>query len=99
MSSFSDFMKAKLAKPSAQASIVNRIAAVTKSGLLRSTLSLSGETIDPLANKAAEVVTTDAFIEQLGDTIKGVKPGESEEEFVIRAKAAFRLTLRKRLGD
>jgi hypothetical protein len=99
MSSFSDFMKAKLAKPPAEVSIVNRIAALTKSGLVQSNLSLSAETIDPLANQAAEIVTTDAFIKQLGDTITGVKPGESEEEFLICAKAAFRLTLRKRLDD
>jgi len=50
-----------------------------------------------LAAHLADVVSSDAFISELSSTLGDPKPGESENEFVARARMAFRGIMHQRL--
>lgn len=51
-----------------------------------------------LSEHVAGVVASDSFIEELSNSLGDPQPGESEDEFVARARMAFRGLMSKKLN-
>ena len=60
-------------------------------------LSLSTDQASEFSDKAGKLVSSDEFIQELSNRINEPEAGESEEDFVKRAKDALRALLTEKL--
>lgn len=66
---------------------------LTKAALFSDTRSKQAE----LSNHVAKLATSDELVAELSTTLGDPKPGETENEFVARARMAFRGIMKRKL--
>ena len=108
MTSFKDFFTSKTnpGEPSGSTAIAAVSSAVvrglTSSSVVlsasTSTISLSTSDKEKFAHQVGDLVGSEEFVTELSDHIGKPLPGESEDEFVERAKNAMKKLLRAKLA-
>ncbi|MDQ7091696.1 MAG: hypothetical protein Q9M50_13850 [Methylococcales bacterium] len=107
MSEFKEYFFAKkpkslsLAHPSIQSSITAISGSIV--GGLSFINSLGGQSLpekgkEKFANEVSSLAHSEGFIEEFSSIIKEPKKGETEDEFVNRAKKSMRKLLSEKLG-
>lgn len=106
MNSFKDFFfsaeKSENALPTVQqsekalsASIVGSLTSVSVVGGINFTLAKKEE----FSNNVSRLAHSEEFIQDLSNNIGKPRPDESEDEFVLRAKAAMTALLKEKFKD
>ncbi len=109
MSDFKDFVKkhdgmmpppqlgheSSAVKPFNVTNLSSAVLSVFRSAQL---LDVENKKQQELSEHVAEVVASDTFIEELSTTLGDPMPEESENEFVARARMAFRGLMSKKLS-
>lgn len=98
--SFKDFFeenKQSLSGILPGSNIRSAIAQVASSSLLA--MGVSQESLDRFSDEVSKVATSDSFISEVSEKIGSPAPGETEDDFVNRAKEIMRKALKYRLKD
>lgn len=85
------------------ASEESSLATITRSNMMVTSMSILGEILgtskaSQFANEAADLITSRNFLDELEANIGKPKTGESEEEFVARAKSTMLTLLSSKLS-
>ncbi len=106
MTSFKDFFNSKTKNPQGTTAIAAVSSAVAR-GLTSSpdvitvttrTVEWSNSDKEKFAHQVGELVGSEEFVTELSDQIGKPLPGESEDEFVERAKNSMKALLRGKLA-
>jgi hypothetical protein len=95
MKSLYDFIREKKATDPTSVPSTGSISEISKSLLQDAALPFASTEVAKLSDETAKLVNTDQFMDKLSEVVGTPKSGESEDEFVNRAKAAFRMVLRQ----